>query len=66
VGIQRDESGYLVKGPDILFDGGSAKHWPMDRNPYYLETNLPGVFAAGDVRQVGGDQSISRRSQTNN
>jgi thioredoxin reductase len=38
----------------------------MDRNPYYLETNLPGVFAAGDVRQVGGDQSISRRSQTNN
>lgn len=50
VGIQRDESGYLITGPDLLLDAGPPKDWPLDRNPYYLETNVPGVFAAGDVR----------------
>lgn len=50
VGIQRDESGYLITGPDLLLDGGAPKNWPLNRHPYYLETNVPGVFAAGDVR----------------
>ena len=48
-GIQRDESGYLMTGPDLR-SATSSKGWPLDRNPYYLETNVPGVFAAGDVR----------------
>ena len=50
VGIVRDEGGYLVTGLDLLKDGKRPENWTLDRNPYYLETNIPGVFAVGDVR----------------
>ena len=50
VGIVRDEEGYLVTGPDLLKDGKRPPSWVLDRDPYYLETSMPGVFAAGDVR----------------
>jgi thioredoxin reductase (NADPH) len=49
-GVTRDEAGYLVTGPDRLRDGQRPDGWPLDRPPYYLETNIPGLFAAGDVR----------------
>jgi thioredoxin reductase (NADPH) len=49
-GVVRDEAGYLVTGPDLLKDGRSPEGWPLDRPPYHLETNVPGLFAAGDVR----------------
>jgi thioredoxin reductase (NADPH) len=50
-GVVRDEAGYLVTGPDLHFEGRSSNGgWPLDRSPYYLETNVPGLFAAGDVR----------------
>jgi thioredoxin reductase (NADPH) len=50
VGIIRDEGGYLVTGPDLLKNGKRPKNWTLVREPYYLETNIPGVFAASDVR----------------
>jgi thioredoxin reductase (NADPH) len=49
-GIICDEGGYLVTGPDLLRNGRRPNNWVLDRDPYSMETNLPGVFAAGDVR----------------
>jgi thioredoxin reductase (NADPH) len=48
-GVRRDEAGYLVTGTDLLDERGPSD-WPLERPPYYLETNVPGLFAAGDVR----------------
>jgi thioredoxin reductase (NADPH) len=48
--IERDERGFILTGPDVLRDGQRPKGWPLDRDPYLLETNVPGVFAVGDVR----------------
>ena len=48
--LERDERGFLLTGPDLMRDGQRAKGWTLDRDPFLLETNVPGIFAVGDVR----------------
>lgn len=46
----RDGRGFLVTGRNLLHDGRRPEGWSLDRDPSLLETNVPGVFAVGDVR----------------
>jgi thioredoxin reductase (NADPH) len=48
--VERDARGFVVTGPDLLRGGRRPRGWPLDRDPYYLEGSVPGVFAAGDAR----------------
>jgi len=49
--IERDANGFILTGPDLIYDGHKyPRGWTLDRQPFLLETNIPGVFAAGDVR----------------
>src|SRR3989475_2741649 len=48
--VERDERGFILTGPDLIRDGQRPQGWPLDRDPYLLETNVPGLFAVGDVR----------------
>ncbi|WP_040448580.1 FAD-dependent oxidoreductase [Ktedonobacter racemifer] len=48
--VLRDEQGFLLTGPDLDRDGKRPSGWKLQRAPFLLETNVPGIFAAGDVR----------------
>ena len=48
--VKRDERGFILSGPDLMQDGKRPQGWRLDRDPYLLETNVPGMFVAGDVR----------------
>ena len=50
-GIERDRGGFVVTGTDLLVGGRPPESWPLRRLPMLLESSLPGVFAAGDVRR---------------
>jgi thioredoxin reductase (NADPH) len=48
--VERNERGFILTGPDLLKSGKRPKGWTLERDPSLLETNIPGVFAVGDVR----------------
>ncbi len=45
-----DDKGFVFTGPDLIKGGERPAGWTLDRDPFILETSVPGIFAAGDVR----------------
>lgn len=48
--VERDDRGFVLAGPDLRREGKRPKKWTLERDPFLLETNVPGIFVAGDVR----------------
>lgn len=47
--VERDGDGFVLSGPDLAPDGTRPAGWPLGRDPFFLETSVPGVFVAGDA-----------------
>ena len=48
--VECDSQGYVLSGTHLLREGKRPKNWVLNRDPFYLETSVPGIFVAGDVR----------------
>ena len=49
-GVRVNQAGFVLTGSALLEDGRRPEGWPLDRDPLVLETTIPGLFAAGDLR----------------
>jgi thioredoxin reductase (NADPH) len=52
--VERDEQGYILTGTDLPRESGRPRGWRLQREPHLYETNVPGIFAIGDVRAGSG------------
>lgn len=52
--VELDDKGFVITGPDLMRDGKPPKGWTEQRDPYLYETNVPGIFAVGDLRAGSG------------
>jgi thioredoxin reductase (NADPH) len=48
--VERDPQGFILSGPALASRGSRPRGWTLERDPFLLETNVPGIFVAGDVR----------------
>ena len=56
--LERNDKGFILTGPDLPRINGKPRGWTLDRDPFLFETNIPGIFAAGDVR-AGANRRVA-------
>jgi thioredoxin reductase (NADPH) len=61
--VERNKQGFILTGPDLLQNGQWPKSWRLTRDPYLLETSVPGIFAAGDIRHAAVRRVVSAVGQ---
>jgi thioredoxin reductase (NADPH) len=56
--LERNDKGFIITGPDLPRSNGRPRGWDLERDPFMFETNVPGIFAAGDVR-AGANRRVA-------
>jgi thioredoxin reductase (NADPH) len=56
--LERNDKGFILTGTDLPRVNGKVRGWTLERDPFFFETNVPGIFAAGDVR-AGANRRVA-------